>query len=143
MQWSDGAHAGFSSGDPKKLYRPVIDEGKYGFKKINVAQQKAEKGSFLKRLKALVQVRKAHPIFTSQKYVIINPEQCEVFAIQRSNHSETILCLHNLTGEQRTVTLGKTEYQYLHASSEQIAIEKKYSGEVTLQAFAYLWLIQI
>ena len=143
MQWSDAAHAGFSSGNPKKLYRPVIDEGKYGFKKINAAQQEAEKGSFLNRLKALVQVRKAHPLFTSQEYTIVNTEQREVFAIQRSNSSETILCLHNLTDEQQTVTLGKTEYQYLHASSEQIEFEKKYSGEVTLQPFAYLWLIQI
>ena len=143
MQWSDGAHAGFTSGEPKELYRPVIDEGEYSFKKINVAQQNAEKGSFLNRLKALVQVRKAHPLFTSQVYTIVNTEQREVFAIQRSNGRETILCLHNLTDEQQTVALGKAAYQYLHTSSDQMEREKRYSGEVTLQPFAYSWLIQM
>jgi len=143
MQWSNGAYAGFTSGNPKKLYRPVINEGRYSFKKINVAQQKVDKDSFLKRLKALVQMLKAHPIFASQRFTVVNAGQREVFAIQRSNDSETILCLHNLTDEQQTVALGKTTYNHLHASIDQILQEKQYSGEVTLPPFSYLWLIRI
>lgn len=143
MQWSNGAHAGFTSGNPKKLYRPVIDEGKYSYKNINVAQQKADKDSFLNRLKALVQMRKAHPIFTSQGFTVVNAGQREVFAIQRSNDNEIILCLHNLTDEQQTVSLGKSTYNHLHASIDQKLQEKQYSGEVTLPPCSYLWLIRI
>ncbi|MDO9545940.1 MAG: maltose alpha-D-glucosyltransferase [Pelolinea sp.] len=143
MQWSNGAHAGFTIGNPKKLYRPVIDEGEYDFKKINVAQQIEEKGSFLNRLKALVHMRKAHPLFTSQGFTIVNAWQREVFAIQRSNDSETILCLHNLTDEQQTVALGKTTYNHLHASIDPMEQEIQYSSEVTLPPFSYLWLIRI
>ncbi|MBN2089875.1 maltose alpha-D-glucosyltransferase [candidate division KSB1 bacterium] len=143
MQWSDGMHAGFSSGGGKELYRPVIDEGKFNYKNVNVAQQINEKDSFLNRIKILVEKRKAHEIFAAQDYKVLNPTQREVFAIQRFNEHESILCLNNLTEKIQTVPLEKTTYHYLHSSSDQLNKGKKYTGEVILPPYSYLWLTEI
>jgi maltose alpha-D-glucosyltransferase / alpha-amylase len=142
MQWANSLHAGFTDGNPETLYRPVIDAGEYGYKKINVSQQEDDAESFLNRMKALVQVRKAHPIFASQAYAIINHKQHEIFAIQRSNESETIVCLHNLTNEKQKIELEKTTYHVLHTSSDRIAEKEKISGNISLRPFDYLWLIK-
>jgi len=142
MQWSNLLYAGFTSGNPETLYRPVIDVDEYSYKNINVSQQEDNPESFLNRMKALIKVRKAHPIFTTQEYAIINPMQREVFSIQRSNEDETILCLHNLTNKKQISELGKTPFQYLHTSSDQMVKNKSFTGKIELQPYDYLWLIK-
>ena len=40
MQWSYQPNAGFSTADPEKLVRPVIDKGEFGYQNVNVTAQR-------------------------------------------------------------------------------------------------------
>ena len=40
MQWSYQPNAGFSTADPEKLIRPVIDQGEFGYEQVNVTAQR-------------------------------------------------------------------------------------------------------
>ncbi|MEV5447624.1 alpha-amylase family glycosyl hydrolase, partial [Streptomyces sp. NPDC052644] len=47
MQWSYKENGGFSTADPEKLIRPVIDKGDFGYQKVNVTAQRADSTSLL------------------------------------------------------------------------------------------------
>ena len=40
MQWSYQPNGGFSTAEPEKLVRPVIDRGEFGYEKVNVTAQR-------------------------------------------------------------------------------------------------------
>jgi maltose alpha-D-glucosyltransferase/alpha-amylase len=39
MQWSDEPKGGVSKAPPDQLTQPIISEGAYGYKEVNVAQE--------------------------------------------------------------------------------------------------------
>jgi maltose alpha-D-glucosyltransferase / alpha-amylase len=45
MQWTERAHGGFSRAE--KVVRPVIDDDEYGYRKVNVADQRRDPDSLL------------------------------------------------------------------------------------------------
>jgi maltose alpha-D-glucosyltransferase/alpha-amylase len=59
MQWSSEAHAGFTRADKPVL--PVIDEGPYSYRKINVADQRRDPGSLLNWMARMIRTRKEVP----------------------------------------------------------------------------------
>ena len=40
MQWSYQPNGGFSTAEPEKLVRPVVDKGEFGYEKVNVTAQR-------------------------------------------------------------------------------------------------------
>src|SRR5690606_16088747 len=57
MQWSDEPHAGFSCAPADGLQVPLIAEGEYGYKKVNVAAQILEEHSLLDRIGKITRAR--------------------------------------------------------------------------------------
>lgn len=143
MQWSDDPNAGFSKGDSSMLYIPIIDSDPYSYHQINVERQKKESGSLLNHLRNLIMVRKNHPVFSSQDYMFFNESNRSVFSIIRSNNSETILCLHNLSNVTQSIPLGRKKYQYLHSSSDLADKQTTFEDDVTLEPYSYLWMVEI
>src|SRR5919199_6466586 len=47
MQWTDQANAGFSTAPKKRLPRPVISGGRFGYERVNVLEQKGRPDSLL------------------------------------------------------------------------------------------------
>lgn len=141
MQWTDGKNAGFSTAEEEALYHPVIDDGEFSYEQVNVEKAAQKTGSLLNRLRKLVAVRKAHAVFSGQDYTIVQDEQAAVFAIERSDGTETMTCFHNLSESEQTVTI-EGEYQYLHGSTGDLAGKVILQGTMTLQPFGYVWLIK-
>ena len=141
MQWTDGKNAGFSTAEEEALYHPVIDDGEFSYEQVNVEKAAQKTDSLLNRLRKLVAVRKAHAVFSGQDYIIVQDEQAAVFAIERSDGTETMTCFHNLSESEQTVTI-EGEYQYLHGSTGDLADKVMPQGTMTLQPFGYVWLIK-
>jgi len=59
MQWSSGQAGGFSAGD--KLYRPAHAEGPFGYRAVNVADQRHEPGSLYSWVAQASRVRRESP----------------------------------------------------------------------------------
>ena len=47
MQWSDQRNAGFSRAPEDHLMRPVVEDGPFGFRSLNVEQQQRDPDSLL------------------------------------------------------------------------------------------------
>jgi len=105
MQWNDDLNAGFSDAEPEKLYAPVIDTGDYTYKKVNVENESKNPNSLLNKMKQLIDIRKSHPILALGDYAFLAQDQTEFLTILRTYNAENLLCVHNLTGENRSIRL--------------------------------------
>lgn len=111
MQWDASLNAGFSNADPEKLYAPVIDEGDFTYKVVNVAAAEKDPDSLLNQLKHLVSVRKAHPVLALGEYEFLAQDQTEFLVILRILHDENVLCVLNLSGKEKSLTLDLSRFK--------------------------------
>jgi maltose alpha-D-glucosyltransferase/alpha-amylase len=105
MQWSDGPNAGFSTAPTEALYAPVIDDDVYGYRRVNVAAQRADPDSLLNWTKRLIRIRKAHPVFGRGDLRFLLPENEHVLAYLRTYGDETVLVVGNLSASGQMVAL--------------------------------------
>lgn len=110
MQWSDEKNGGFSPASEEALIRPVIKDGPYGYKQVNVTRQKRDLDSLLNWIERLIRTRKEHPEFGFGRWRIIETGDSAVFAHTCQWQESTILAIHNLSAEPRTVTLDLSCY---------------------------------
>ena len=144
MQWEPQPGAGFSSAPDERFYGPVIDDDHYGFKRINVAAQRSDPRSLWHTIRRMIYVRKEHLLFSSGSFSILPLENKSIFAVQREYQGESMIALHNLSGESQTFPFAPPGW----ADKEVIDILSCRSlyrmGEepcpLTLGAYDYLWL---
>ena len=61
MQWSYQPNGGFSTADPEKLVRPVIDKGEFGYEKVNVTAQRHDPRSLLAWFERMIRTLREAP----------------------------------------------------------------------------------
>jgi maltose alpha-D-glucosyltransferase / alpha-amylase len=110
MQWDDSLNAGFSDAKPETLYAPVIEAGEYTYQQINVSNAEADSESLLNKLRHLIAVRKSFPTFSRGKYKFLAKEQTQCLALLRSNNSDNILCLNNLSEKPQKIELDLSNF---------------------------------
>jgi maltose alpha-D-glucosyltransferase/alpha-amylase len=143
MQWHDGINSGFSSADPDKLFAPVIDTGAFTYKNLNVAAESEDPGSLLNKMRNLVNLRKANPIFALGEYEFLAKDQPNCLAILRTSQDENVLCVFNLTEKDIELTLNLSEFdgKELQALNENeiglVKIEKM--TKLNLNPYAFVW----
>ena len=89
MQWSREEYAGFTTGIP---WRAPHEE----YAQVNVAAQENEPNSLLNLYRVLIKLRQEHPALRSGNISVLETGNTGVYAILRSDGSETILVLVNL-----------------------------------------------
>lgn len=142
MQWSDGTNGGFSTADPEACYNPVIDEGEFGYREINVADQLNDLDSLLERIKRLIDARTMCTEIGHGDYHIVDVEPKEVF-VHRMDHRNTVLmAAHNSATEPRTVT---ASFEVPAGAAADVVGPGEYEiadGEITfeLDACDYVWV---
>ncbi|MCH3967185.1 MAG: alpha-glucosidase [Atopobiaceae bacterium] len=92
LQWTDGSHAGFSTGTP---WLPVHDD----YATDNVEAQDAQKASVLSWYRRLVALRASHEELVSGDYVELMPASEQVLAFQRTAGARKAVVLANLSDE--------------------------------------------
>lgn len=144
MQWDAGLNAGFSDAPPEMLYEPVITEGKFSYKVVNVAAEQRDPDSLLNKMKHLISVRGANPILAVGDYEFLAPEVNAVLSIHRSLGEEDLICVLNLTDQPQTVNLDLAKWHgaaltdLLTGAPCPPITEEAYS--ITLQPWAFRWL---
>ena len=101
MQWSTEPNGGFTKSD--KPVMPVISEGAYGFKHVNVAIQRRDPNSLLNWMERIIRMRKEVPEIGWGDFSFVSTKTPEVLAICYSWRNNSVLCMHNLSGEPREV----------------------------------------
>lgn len=144
MQWSSGANGGFSTASPAQLVLPVIAEGQYGYKHLNVHHQRRHAESLLNWLERAIRLRKECPEFGQGSWKILATDQPSVFAHRCEWQGRVVIAVHNLSDTQCKVTipLPGDRHQYLidllTEQTDQIVAGTDYQLE--LAGYDYRWL---
>ncbi|WP_174533707.1 alpha-amylase family protein [Micromonospora chalcea] len=106
MQWSYKDNAGFSTAEPEKLVRPVIDKGEYGYQKVNVTAQRKDPRSLLGWFERMIRTLREAPETGSGSTTHIDvPMPAGVLAHRADGRTGTMVFLHNLGTEDVEVDL--------------------------------------
>jgi maltose alpha-D-glucosyltransferase/alpha-amylase len=151
MQWTPDRNAGFSTADPGKLYRPVVQSLVYHYNGVNVEAQLSTSSSLLQWCRGMLAIRKRHPVFGLGSYVTLEADNESVLAYLRvcedadGVDDETVLCINNLASTPQAARLHLPE----HKGSELADLfggggfpQVDDNGElmVTLGSRDFLWL---
>jgi maltose alpha-D-glucosyltransferase/alpha-amylase len=109
MQWNGGWNAGFSSGDPERLYLPLISNPIYGFQAVNAESQRRNDHSLLNWMRRLIQVRRSTQVFGRGAIRFLRPDNHRVLAYVRSLEEDQILVVNNLSSSAQAVELDLRE----------------------------------
>lgn len=142
MQWSAEKNGGFSSAPAQDLIRPVIDEGPYGYEKINVISQHNDERSLLNRIGHMIRTRKSAPEFGSGECELVDLENESVFAHRCSFRGGTVVAFHNLSEKSQDVDLSPSGYQSSRLAelvSDKHGGEQVENGKLVLDRFGYRW----
>jgi maltose alpha-D-glucosyltransferase/alpha-amylase len=103
MQWTSDRHAGFSSA--KRVVRPVIDDPVYGFKRVNVADQRRDPQSILNWTERMIRARKECPEISWGDFVVLRTNVPEVLALRYDWRNTSLLTLHNFSSAKQTAKI--------------------------------------
>ncbi len=93
MQWSAEKNAGFTPCE--EPVRPVIDEGPYGYRKVNVAMQRADPNSLLGWTERMLRMRKELTEIGAGEFVILDTEP-HILAMAYRHQGRVSVFTHNL-----------------------------------------------
>jgi maltose alpha-D-glucosyltransferase / alpha-amylase len=113
MQWSADRNAGFSRGNPQKLYLPVIIDPEYHYEAVNVEAQQNNPNSLLWWMKRLIALRKRYKAFGRGALEFLHPANRKILAFLRRYQEETILVVANLSRFVQYVELDMGRFQGL------------------------------
>jgi maltose alpha-D-glucosyltransferase/alpha-amylase len=109
MQWADEQNAGFSDAPPKQLVRPVVSDGGFGYKRVNVAAQRRDPGSLLRWVEHAVRVRAECPEIGWGAWQVLDTGAPSVIAIRYEWEGRSVIAVHNLAREACTATIDLDE----------------------------------
>jgi maltose alpha-D-glucosyltransferase/alpha-amylase len=101
MQWSTEPNAGFTSHSKSVL--PVISDGPYGFRQLNVAAQRRDPDSLLNWMERIIRMRKEVPEIGWGDFSFLPTRTPGVLVMEYTWRNNSVLCIHNLAGEPREV----------------------------------------
>ena len=110
MQWSGDRNAGFSRAKPHQLFQPVIIDPEYNAEALNVENQQANPSSLLVWMRRLIALRKSHPVLGVGEIHFLAPANPKVLAFLRSDETQTILVVANLSRFAQPVELDLTQF---------------------------------
>jgi maltose alpha-D-glucosyltransferase/alpha-amylase len=103
MQWSPHRHGGFTIG--RRPIRKVIDDPIYGYKQVNVADQRRDPNSLLNWTERIIRTRKECPEIGWGDWKILGRLPDQVLGIRYDWNDRATIVLHNCGDRPVTVRL--------------------------------------
>lgn len=139
MQWEAGSTAGFSNGDPKSLYAPVISDDTFGNERVNVQAQRGDPASLWASVRRMIGIRKEHQEFGRGDFAVLDLGNEHIAAFQRSYQGDSILALHNLSDSPQAASL---ETRKSAKTLTDLLTGKIFDlqNKIELEPYQFLWL---
>jgi maltose alpha-D-glucosyltransferase / alpha-amylase len=140
MQWSAEPGAGFSTAT--KLVHPLVDEGPFGYRHVNVEDQKRDPDSLLRWTGRMIRLRKETPEIGWGSWRTLDSGSPHVLALAYEWRGNTVLTVHNFADSPREVRLrwrGDADSRLLDLIGYEHAPRRGGRYVVTLQAHGYRW----
>ncbi len=113
MQWSGDRNAGFSQGNPQRLYLPVIIDPTFHYEAVNVEVQQANPHSLLRWTKKLLRLRNRHHAFGRGTFEIRPADNTKILTFVRQYEQETLLVVANLSHYAQPVEIDLSPFEGL------------------------------
>ncbi|MBI1766271.1 MAG: alpha-amylase family protein [Acidobacteria bacterium] len=141
MQWSDEAHAGFSAA-PKTVC-PVIAEGEYDYKQVNVEAQRRNPHSLLNWTGQMIRLRKECPEIGWGTWEILPTGSAKVLALRYDWRGTSLVTIHNFDDRPHEIEIkpncrGEARLINLLAEEESAA-DAQGQYKILLEAYGYRW----
>jgi maltose alpha-D-glucosyltransferase / alpha-amylase len=138
MQWSAEPNGGFSTA--AELIRPLVDQGAFGYERVNVEQQLRDDRSLLRWMIRMIRLRKQCPEIGWGEWRILPSGARSVLAAEYRWRGSTIVCVHNLSSEpqEAAVRAGGELFADL-LDVEEIAAEPRGVHRIPLEPYGYRW----
>ncbi len=145
MQWSSEENAGFSTAHPGVLFAPVIDEGEFSYRTVNVANQDRNPTSLLNWTRKVIAVRREHRTFGRGSFTILDVDNPHIFAFEREYEGERIVCAFNFSKAMQSVRIpvqveDRTEVWDLIGGSQLHDAGRRQKYQLTMAPRGYAWL---
>jgi maltose alpha-D-glucosyltransferase / alpha-amylase len=95
MQWTSDRHGGFSRA--RKVVRPVIADPVYGYRSVNVAEQRRDSNSLLNWTERMLRTRRECPEISWGDFTVLRTNVPEVLAIRFDWRDTSLVTLHNFS----------------------------------------------
>jgi trehalose synthase len=103
MQWSSEHQAGFTTAE--KAGRPVVEDGPFGYRELNVTRQRRDPDSLLNWMERLIRRRRECPELGWGKPALLDTGDAAVFALRSDWEGSTVVAVHNLAGRDARARL--------------------------------------
>jgi maltose alpha-D-glucosyltransferase/alpha-amylase len=145
MQWSADENAGFSTAHPGVLFAPVIDEGEFSYRTINVSNQDRNPSSLLNWTRRMVKIRKSISAFGRGEFTIVDADNPHIFAFERCFENQRVVCIYNFSTAMQSVRMpisvcATTPVFDLIGGSRLHDVRARNRYQMTLAPRGYAWL---
>jgi maltose alpha-D-glucosyltransferase / alpha-amylase len=141
MQWTDGPQAGFSQSE--KLVHPVISEGVYDYRRVNVAAQRCDPSSLLNWTGQMIRLRKLCPEIGNGEREILRTGKACVLALRYDWRGNSLVVVHNFDDKAHEVKVkvgaegGERLVNLL--KRESCVADRSGAHRLSLEAYGYGW----
>ncbi|MBB4659518.1 alpha-amylase family protein [Parvularcula dongshanensis] len=141
MQWSAEKNAGFTPSD--EPVRPVVDEGPFAYRAVNVANQRRDPTSFLNWTERTIRMRKELPEIGWGAFDVLKTPP-HILALRYDWQGRVSVFVHNLSAEAVTVRLDGDAVSEAGAplvclQTDDRSERKDGVHDLTLEAYGYRW----
>nr|CAD6437826.1 alpha-amylase [Rhizobium sp. Q54] len=143
MQWTKGRNGGFSAASKARLSQPVIEQGSFSIRQVNVQAQIEDENSLLSLIRRLSMLRRTHRALGDHDCQLLQADSNRVLAHAYQGPDNEIVVLHNL-GDRREKTV--IHLDALKSTPPEILlgteVEAPQSGRmrVDLEPYGFAWL---
>jgi maltose alpha-D-glucosyltransferase/alpha-amylase len=140
MQWTPERHGGFSRAE--RTVRPVIDDDKFGYRVVNVADQRRDPESLLNWTERRIRMRKECPEFGWGDFTVLRIDATDVLAIRYDFRGTSMLTLHNFSPRRQTVAVEPKSPGgglLLNVFDDKHSRSESGVHEITLEPYAHRW----
>ena len=103
MQWSGESQAGFTTAE--QTVRPVVAEGPFGYREVNVTVQRRDPESLLNWMERLIRRRRECPELGWGESTQLDSGDAAVLAQRSDWEGSTVVAVHNLAGREARARL--------------------------------------
>jgi maltose alpha-D-glucosyltransferase/alpha-amylase len=141
MQWTGERHGGFSRA--RKVIVPVIDDAEFGYRRVNVADQRRDPGSLLNWTERMIRARRECPEISWGRFTLLETGAAEVLALRYDWRNTALVTVHNFAARRRKVPLevGTRGGRVLVSVLDERHSRAPGSGrhEIWLEPYGYRW----
>ena len=141
MQWANERNGGFSAAD--QLIHPVIDEGVWSYRHVNVAAQRRDPGSLLNWTAKMIRVRKECPEIGWGHCTILQTGSPHVLALRYDWRGNSVIVVHNFDKRPHEIRLdpGVDHGERLSnlLAQDELNADAGQAHQIALDALDYRW----